>query len=149
MSYLICCISSSGGHLHQLRKAVQGLQCPMYWISEDSKHTRTQFDQLPHSFVTNPHLSKMKYILNMIQCFFILLKVRPRVIISTGAGIAIPTILMGKYLFRCKIIFIESAADVIHPAKTPAFVSRYADLFIVQWEDMLQVFPHAKCSGVL
>ena len=149
MTYPICCICSSGGHLHQLKKAVQNLKRPIFWISEESKHTHSQFQDLSHSFIINPHLSKLKYLASAIQAFFILLRVRPKVIISTGAGIAIPMILIGKYLFRCKIIFIESAADVVHPAKTPSLIYKYADLFIVQWEDMLKVFPRAKCSGVL
>ena len=74
---------------------------------------------------------------------------RPDVIITTGAGVTIPTIYFAKKLLRTKIIFINSAADVTEPSRTPVWIKNFADLFLVQWEDMLKVFPHATCCGVL
>lgn len=147
--YKFFLIASSGGHLHQLAKAANGVEGELCWITEKTIHTKTFLKDEKHLFIINPHLSKFKYVLNALQALFYLLKQRPKVIISTGAGIAIPIILLGKYLFGCKIIFIESAADVSRPAKTPAFIYKHADLFYVQWEDMLKVFPQAKYKGLL
>ena len=74
---------------------------------------------------------------------------RPDVIITTGAGVTVPTVFFAKKLLGTKIIFINSAADVTKPSRTPVWIEKYADLFLVQWEDMLKVFPHATCCGVL
>lgn len=61
----------------------------------------------------------------------------------------VPTIFFAKKLLKTKIIFINSAADVTHASKTPIWIEKYADLFLVQWEDMKQIFPNATCIGVL
>ena len=70
-------------------------------------------------------------------------------IITTGAGVTVPTVFFAKKLLKTKIIFINSAADVTQASKTPIWIEKYADLFLVQWEDMKQIFPNATCIGVL
>lgn len=74
---------------------------------------------------------------------------RPDIIITTGAGVVVPTVFFAKKLLRTKIIFINSAADVTEASKTPRWIEKYADLFLVQWEEMKQVFPNAVYTGVL
>jgi UDP-N-acetylglucosamine:LPS N-acetylglucosamine transferase len=88
-------------------------------------------------------------VVNALQSFWHLFTERPKVIISTGAGIAIPSLLFGKYLLKSKIIFIESAANVDHPSKTARFMYNHSDLFLVQWKPMLKTFPSATWVGVL
>jgi len=48
----------------------------------------------------------------------------------------VPTVFFAKKLLKTKIIFINSAADVTHALKTPVWIEKYADLFLVQWEEM-------------
>lgn len=74
---------------------------------------------------------------------------RPRVVVSTGSGIAIPTILLAKWFLHSKIIYIESAACVVEPSRTGRFVYKYADLFLIQWESLRKFYPNAKYTGVL
>lgn len=83
----------------------------------------------------------------MQAIFWVLIK-RPNVIITTGAGVVVPTIFLQKIL-KSKVIFINSAADVTHASKTPIWIEKYADLFLVQWEEMKTIFPNAICCGVL
>lgn len=150
MKNKICLISSHGGHLHELSEAVAGLDAPCYWVTYRTVHTIQRFKDCPHYFVLDPHLSKWKYVVNAVQSLWHLLKERPRVIISTGAGIAIPTMILGKYLFRCKLIFIESAANVTTPSHTAKFIYPHADLFLVQWDELRRSdFPKAITVGVL
>ena len=150
MSTEICLISSHGGHLHELSEAVKGLDRPCYWVTYRTLHTEQLLKDRKHYFVIDPHLSKWKYLVNAFQSLHHLLKERPKVVISTGAGIAIPTMLLGKYLFHSKLIFVESAANVIHSSHTAKFMYRYADLFLTQWPDLSEKeFPNAVCVGVL
>jgi UDP-N-acetylglucosamine:LPS N-acetylglucosamine transferase len=74
------------------------------------------------------------------------MKVRPRVILTTGAGIAIPCALFGK-LYGARLIVVESAARVKELSRTGLFLYQYADLFIVQWPELCSKYPKAVYGG--
>ncbi|WP_418495662.1 PssD/Cps14F family polysaccharide biosynthesis glycosyltransferase [Coprobacter sp.] len=145
----ICLISSHGGHLHELTRSIQNVRGYMYWVTFRTKHTEALLKDKPHYFVIDPVTSKLKFLLNTFQSLYHLLRERPKVIISTGAGIAIPTMMLGKYLFGAKIIYVESAAAVIEPSRTGQFIYKHADLFLIQWESLKSFYPNAKYIGVL
>ena len=86
---------------------------------------------------------------NAMQALYWVLVKRPAAIITTGAGVTVPTVFFAKKLLGTKIIFINSAADVTAPSRTPVWIEKYADLFLVQWEDLKAVFPNAIHCGVL
>ena len=56
--------------------------------------------------------------------------------------------LIGK-IFGSKIIFIETIANMNTKTVTGKLVYKFADLFLVQWEDMLKLYPKAKYFGSL
>lgn len=145
----ICLISSHGGHLHELTEAVQNVRGNMYWVTFRTKHTEALLKDKRHYFVIDPVTSKPKFLLNAFQSLYHILRERPEVIISTGAGMAIPTMLLGKFLLGSKIIYVESAAAVIEPSRTGQFMYKYADLFLIQWESLKTFYPNAKYVGVL
>lgn len=103
-----------------------------------------------HVFIKNfqPH-SKWSLIVNCIQSIFWLAVKRPNVIISTGAGVAVPTIYFAKKLFGSKIIYIASAANVTTCSRTPIWAEKYSDEFYIQWDEMKEIFPNAINIGVL
>jgi len=147
----VCLTCSAGGHLHELLLAIEGLEfTDCYWVMYKSSHVKTFLADKRHYFVknTDPY-KKRTWVVNAVKSLLILIKERPDVIISTGAGISFPTMWLGKKFFGCKIIFISSAADVDHPARTPYHAYPISDLFLVQWEEMLKIFPKGKYIGVL
>ena len=77
---------------------------------------------------------------------FIYLKVRPKYIVSTGAHTAGPMCLIG-HLLGSKVIFIETFANSKSRSLTGRLVYKFADLFIVQWESMLELYPNAVYGG--
>ena len=145
----ICLIASHGGHLHELTEAVQNVSGNMYWVTFRTKHTEALLKDRQHYFVIDPVTSKAKFLLNAFQSLYHILRERPKVIISTGAGMAIPTMLLGKFLIGSKIIYVESAAAVIEPSRTGRFMYKYADLFLIQWESLKTFYPKAKYVGIL
>lgn len=145
----ICLVSSHGGHLHELTEATQHVWGDMYWVTFKTKHTKALLKDKSHYFIIDPVISRPKFLLNAFQSLYHILRERPKVIISTGAGIAIPTILLGKFLLNSKIIYVESAAAVIEPSKTGYFIYKYADLFLIQWESLKVFYPNAKYVGIL
>ena len=78
--------------------------------------------------------------LNLLKSVYIVLKEKPKVIFSTGAGIAIPIIYISKLLFRSKIIYIESFAQAYHKSWSGRLIYPVADLFFVRWRSMLKVY---------
>ena len=84
--------------------------------------------------------------ITFVQQLFIFLKERPDVVITTGAGLAIPTCIYAK-LFKKKVVYIESFARINSVNKTGKLIYKYADLFIVQWETLLEFYPNATYGG--
>ena len=145
----ICCISSHGGHLHELMQATRGVEGDKYWVTFSTPHTRKLLADKPHHFVIDPVVSKPKFILNALQSLYHLIGERPGVVISTGAGIAVPTMLLAKWMLKAKIIYVESAAAVVEPSRTGRFMYPRADLFLIQWESLREFYSNAKYTGVL
>ena len=69
-------------------------------------------------------------LINFIEALIIIFKKRPNVILSAGAGPAVPFSLIGKYLFGTKIIFIETMSSVKDPTLTGRLMHIFADIFI-------------------
>ena len=141
-------ICSGGGHLSELLKTIpSSYENEVVYITFKNGHTKDSLKGKPHFFVIDPHISKVKFLINFMQSFFLYIKIRPKVIISTGAGIAIPLILIGKF-FKTKIVFIESGARIFKPSKTASFIYKYSDLFIIQYKTLHSFFPKSKIGSL-
>ena len=141
-------ISSGGGHLSELIKAIpNSYEKEVVYVTFKNGHTKKTLKDKSHFFVIDPHLSKIKFFTNFIQSLFLYIKIRPKVIISTGAGIAIPLILIGSF-FKTKIVFIESGARIFKPSRTASFIYKYSDLFIIQYKTLRSVFPKSKIGSL-
>lgn len=92
---------------------------------------------------TNPLLMALAF----LWALWIQLKERPSVIISTGAEIAIPFCWVGK-LLGAQVVYIESWSRVCTRSGTGPLVYPVADLFLVQWPDVLHFYgPKARYEG--
>jgi len=85
---------------------------------------------------------------NLRELYYIFKKERPDILFSTGSEIAVLAFWLGKLLFKTKLIFLET---VTRP-KTPSFTAKtlypVSDLFLVQWESLLDKFgPKAQYKG--
>ena len=148
----ICLASSAGGHLRELQRAVGKIpeEYDCYWLTLRTEVTEDVMKDKEHVFLTNFQPRKgWTLVVNAVQALWWVLVKRPDVIITTGAGVTVPTVFFAKKLLGAKVIYINTAADVTKPSRTPVWIERYADLFLVQWEEMLRVFPQATCCGVL
>lgn len=146
----ICLTCAAGGHLTQAIVIASELRkkYPVYFVTYRLPHFPGDIEGIPTFFVINPCTSYWKYLLNCFQSLKIIIKQRPDVVISTGAGVAIPTCLLGK-LFGAKLIYVESGSRVTNPSRTGKFLCRFADLFIVQWPSVKWAYPKAIIGGPL
>ena len=152
-------ISSTGGHLDELMQLKSMFNKYDYYIvteknksnlSLKSKYKNKVSFLIYGTYTTlgNKIMYPFKLLFNTFKSFFIFLKVRPQYIVSTGAHTAGPMCLIG-HLFGSKIIFIETFANSTTKSKTGKIVYKFADMFIVQWESMLKLYPNAKYGGLI
>ena len=89
-----------------------------------------------------------RFLLNILMSAWIVIIERPRTIVCTGAGATYPMCRLGK-LSGAKVIYIESFAKVDSPSVTGKMVYPFADHFLVQWPEMLKVYPKARHEGTV
>lgn len=87
-----------------------------------------------------------KSFLNICCSFYYFATINPDTIITTGTHTAIPICLYG-YVFRRKVIYIESFAKSSSPTLTGHFLYHFSDTFIIQWKKMIKFYPKAKYFG--
>lgn len=150
-------ISSTGGHLDELLQLKNMFEKYDYYIiTEKTKSNLSLKNKYPKkvSFLVygtyttklNKLIYPFKLFYNTIKSLLIYLKIRPEYIVSTGAHTAGPMCLIG-HLLGSKIIFIETFANSKSKSRTGSLVYKFADLFIVQWESMLELYPNAIYGG--
>ena len=84
-----------------------------------------------------------------IWALLILARERPDVVLSTGSEIAIPFLWIGK-LVGAKTAYVESWCRVRTRSGTGPLVYPVADLFLVQWPEVLNLYgPKARYEGGL
>lgn len=147
-------ISSTGGHLSELLQLKSMFnKYDFHIITEKTKSNMYLKDKYPkrvnylvYGTKSNMLVYPFKLLYNCFKSLFFYLKIRPNVIVTTGAHTAGPMCCIGK-IFGSKIIYIETFANSETKSVTGKMVYKFADLFIVQWEDMLKLYPKAKYGG--
>ncbi len=148
--------SSAGGHYSELCELKELMErYNSFLITEDhemmqeyKKVNKSRSWYMPAG--TKEHLFKFlcNFPINIFKSFKAFLKVRPDVVIATGAHTTVPICYIAK-LFGRKVIFIETFANITTKTLSGKLVYPIADLFLVQWEDMLKLYPKAKYRGGL
>jgi beta-1,4-N-acetylglucosaminyltransferase len=145
----VCLAYSAGGHYAELKKAIESIVFTnSYHITFDTGHLSNR-DGHRRIFLVHPRKKIFRTVVNFLQSFWYLLKERPGIIISTGADVTLGTIIIGKVVFRCKVIFVESAGD-LSPTLTGRIAYKFSDLFIIQWPEQQRYYPNAvQSKGLL
>ena len=147
-------ISSTGGHLTELLQlSALFSRYEMSLVTEKTKSNRQlkqQYGQRMHylKYGTKQHLLSYLFIFgwNCLKSLALFLKIRPDAVITTGTHTAVPMCFIA-HLFRRKVIWIETFANSTTATEAGRIVYPIADLFIVQWESMLKVYPRAVMGG--
>lgn len=150
MEMKVLFVASSGGHLEeisQLKRIAKEYENAL--VTEQNDFAVRSFGNRQY-FVSQINRKELLFLPKFIRLFFrawrILRKEKPEVVITTGALIAYPFCVLQKKRHG-KVIYIESFARVKEPSLSGKLIHKHADLFIVQWEDMLEYFPDAVLGG--
>ena len=132
-------IASAGGHKYEL------LNITKNFVFKDKIFlTFKSYDSNNQSelYLVHPKRQLHRIIFNFFQSFYYLLKLRPKIIISTGADVALFTLILGKFFFRTNNIFIESFCTNSYSI-TGKISYYFSDLFIVHHREQLKFYPNA------
>ncbi len=83
-----------------------------------------------------------------VQALVALVRLRPHAIVSAGPGPAVPASLLAR-LLGIKVIYIETGSRVFALSSSGRILYRFADLFFVQWPELLESYPKAIYAGRL
>lgn len=146
-------ISSTGGHLNELLQLKPLImKYDSYIITEKTKSNKNLKDKydnvsyLVYGTKKNLFTYFFIFIFNIIKSLILFIKIRPDVIVTTGTHTAVPMCYIG-WLFRRKVIFIETFANSRSKTVAGRLVYPIADVFVVQWESMLELYPKAVYGG--
>ncbi|MBW3081512.1 hypothetical protein KIH78_09050 [Bifidobacterium sp. 79T10] len=144
----VCLVCSSGGHLAQLYRLKPwwgGRQ--RFWVTFDKPDANSllEGERVYHCFYpTNRNIPNL--LRNTWLAWKVLRKERPRLIVSTGAAVAVPFFYVGK-LLGMRTAFIEIFDRVDKPTLTGRLVRPVADRIFVQWPEMTDVYPGSIYAG--
>ena len=79
----------------------------------------------------------------------ILAKERPDVIISNGAGLAVPFFWVGKIVFGARTVYIEVYDRIDSATLTAKMVHPVLDKMVIQWEEQRAHYPEAELLGTV
>lgn len=145
----ICFTASSGGHFEQLMMLTPLMEKYSSFVLTEKTKYKVDISQKKYE-VIQINRKEITFIFKFFIVFFksllIFLKEKPDIVISTGALSTIPIMIIAK-LFRKKVIFIESFSKISSPTITGKLAYRFANLFIIQWEDLKKYYPNAIYRG--
>lgn len=141
-------VGSSGGHLthlYMLKPFWQDKE--RFWVTFSKEDAVTLLENekvYPCYFPTNRNIKNL--LRNLMIAWKVLRKEKPNLLISSGAGVAVPFFYLAR-LMGMKLIYIEVYDRIDKPTMTGKLVYPIVDKFIVQWADQLKVYPKAINLG--
>jgi UDP-N-acetylglucosamine:LPS N-acetylglucosamine transferase len=143
-------VGSSGGHLAQL-VALR----PWYdereraWVTFDTLDARSQLDGERVFWAAHPTTRNIPNLVrNLFLAFRLLPRERPDVVVSTGAGVAVPFFVVAR-LLGIRTVYVEVYDRLDSRTLTARLCSPFTDLFCVQWEEQRALYPNATVIGQL
>ena len=132
----VLAVASSGGHwiqLLRLRPAFEGMRTVFVSVSDD-----LALDVVPNTFYQVPDAnrsSKFRLLWQFVKLLFIVLRERPRYVVSTGAAPGYLAVRLGG-LFGARTLFIDSIANAEQLSLSGHLASSHADLMLTQWPSL-------------
>lgn len=147
-------IASAGGHLTELL-ALESMfsKYNFFLMTEKTKAYESLKEKYPnrtgsmiYGTTQHPFSYPFKLLGNCFIELYYYLKFRPKVVITTGVHTAGPMCCIAK-IMGSKVVYIESFANLETKTSSGKLIYLFADLFLVQWQSMLKLYPKARYGG--
>ena len=143
-------VASTGGHLAQLMALRPWWeQYQRTWVTFDKSDARSalQDEQVVHAFHPTTR-NLLNGVRNLSLAARLLPRLRPSVVVSTGAGLAVPFFGVARAL-GIPTVYLEVYDRVDSTTMTGRLCRPLATAFFVQWPDQLQLYPGSELVGPL
>ena len=144
----IMLVCSSGGHFRGMRGFSDYWQQfeQRHWITFKTGTTQTELKDEQVSWAHSPTNRNLPNLIrNLLLAIAVFRKERPALVISTGAGVAVPFLLIAKYLCKSQVIFVESKTRIRDLSLSARLLRtlKALDLLIVRAEEIADRYPEA------
>jgi beta-1,4-N-acetylglucosaminyltransferase len=144
---LVC---SSGGHLLQLnalREAWAGVS--RAWVSFDKSDVRSLLHEERVFFAYGPTNRSIRNLLrNAVLAWGVIARTRPTVLITTGAGVAVPFAWIAR-LRGARVVYVESVTRIDGPSLSCRLIAPVASRVYVQWPELAAAYRPARYAGTV
>ncbi|MGH3072854.1 MAG: PssD/Cps14F family polysaccharide biosynthesis glycosyltransferase [Gaiellaceae bacterium] len=142
---LVC---STGGHLlqlHALEAAWVGTRHT--WVTFDKSDARSLLAGEDVVFAYGPtNRSLVNLGRNLVLAARLLRRLRPRVIVTTGAGVAVPFCWLGR-LLGARVVYVESLSRITAPSLSCRLIAPVATRLYSQWPELASSMRRARYVG--
>ena len=101
-------------------------------------------------YLYNNKKNYIKYLfvnlINLFKSIGTFISIRPDVVVTTGPNTGVYLCYLA-HMFKKKVIFIETYANITNSTKSGRIVYKFADHFVVQWESLKKEYPNALYFG--
>jgi len=147
MKKKVLLVASHGGHWVQMRKMSPAFEGAEIHYLTTNKGVESEVSPAPLSVVPDANLDeKVRLVFLALKVFWLVLWLRPNIVMSTGAAPGFFALVFGK-IFGAKTIWVDSIANVEKMSVSGEKVKSFADLWLTQWPHLaLTDGPHFKGS---
>jgi UDP-N-acetylglucosamine:LPS N-acetylglucosamine transferase len=150
MTRPVLLVSTQGGHLSQL------LALREWWNGRNHvwvcPETPDVVDRLAGERVIRSYSPTTRNVPNLLRnavlAIGVLRRERPSLVVSAGAGVALP-FFVAAWMLRIPTVFIEVYDRVDTPTLTGRLCGPFTTRRIVQWQSQLEFYPDARLVGPL
>lgn len=142
---LVC---SSGGHLAQLAALEPwSRHHRRHWVCFDTPDAVSILRDERVTWAYHPTTRNVvNLVRNIVLAARVLLRDRPDVVLSTGAGVAVPFFLVARVL-RVPTVYLEVYDRIDTPTVTGRLCRPLADRMLVQWDEQKSLYKNADVVG--
>ncbi len=146
----ILLVCSDGGHLAQLHHLQPWWsRHERAWVTFRKPHAESLLDGERVHWAFHPTTRDVpNAIRNLVLAYRVLRRKRPTVIVSDGAGVAVPFFLVA-WLWRIPRVFIEVYDRIDSRTLSGRLCAPLASVVVVQWPEQQQLYKRSVVLGTL
>ena len=131
----VLAVASGGGHWVQLRRLLPAFAgARVSWLTTEADYAREVQGQV--HVVRDANLwNKWALVVMFLQVAWTLLRIRPDVVVTTGAAPGFAAVVFGR-LLGARTVWIDSIANSETLSTSGARVGRWAHVWLTQWEHL-------------